>query len=77
MIKMDIHNIEYKKKSFDVVFCNHVMEHVENDLKAMKEIYRVLKPNGWAGTIIKPLILCLLKVDRDILPFIPTTPSRY
>lgn len=48
MIKMDIHNIQFEDNNFDVVFCNHVMEHVENDLKAMREIYRVLKPSGWA-----------------------------
>jgi len=48
MVKMDIHNIKFPDNKFDVVFCNHVLEHVDNDLKAMSEIYRVLKPNGWA-----------------------------
>lgn len=47
-VKMDVHEIPFDANSFDVVFCNHVMEHVENDLKAMSEIYRVLKPGGWA-----------------------------
>jgi len=47
-IKMDIHNIQFKDNTFDVIFCNHVLEHVDNDLKAMSEIYRVLKKNGWA-----------------------------
>jgi SAM-dependent methyltransferase len=47
-VKMDVHEIPFEANSFDVVFCNHVMEHVENDLKAMSEIHRVLKPGGWA-----------------------------
>ena len=47
-IKMDIHNIPFAENSFDVAFCNHVMEHVDDDIKAMQEIKRVLKPGGWA-----------------------------
>lgn len=47
-IKMDVHEIPFPPNTFDVVFCNHVMEHVENDIQALKEIYRVMKPGGWA-----------------------------
>lgn len=47
-VKMDIHQIPFPDNTFDVCFCNHVMEHVENDIQAMSEIYRVLKPGGWA-----------------------------
>lgn len=47
-VKMDVLDIPFKENSFDVVFCNHVMEHVDSDIKAMKEIHRVLKPGGWA-----------------------------
>ncbi|WMN12727.1 methyltransferase domain-containing protein [Marivirga salinae] len=46
-VKMDIHDIPFPANTFDVVFCNHVMEHVEDDIKAMSELYRVLKPGGW------------------------------
>ena len=33
---------------FDAVICIHVLEHVENDRQALTEIFRVLKPGGWA-----------------------------
>jgi len=45
---MDITNIPYKDHSFDVVLCNHVLEHVVDDQKAMRELFRVLTPGGWA-----------------------------
>lgn len=47
-VKMDVHQIPFGDNTFDVAFCNHVMEHVDNDIQAMSEIYRVLKPGGWA-----------------------------
>ena len=43
---MDITNIEFEDASFDFVICNHVLEHVPDDRKAMSELYRVLKPGG-------------------------------
>ena len=47
-VKMDIHRIPFEANTFDVAFCNHVMEHVDDDIKAMSELHRVLKPGGWA-----------------------------
>ncbi|MFD1818954.1 Methyltransferase domain-containing protein [Pseudarcicella hirudinis] len=46
-VKMDLHNIPFEDNTFDVVFCNHVLEHVEDDIRCMQEMKRVLKPNGW------------------------------
>ncbi len=47
-VKMDIHEMPFGEGKFDVVLCNHVLEHVTDDIKAMSEIRRVLKPGGWA-----------------------------
>lgn len=47
-VKVDIHQIPFPDQSFDVVLCNHVLEHVRDDRQAMREIARVLKPGGWA-----------------------------
>jgi SAM-dependent methyltransferase len=47
-VKMDVHAIPFEDNTFDAAMCNHVMEHVEDDHKAMTEILRVLKPGGWA-----------------------------
>ena len=48
MVIMDITDIHYPEGTFDAVICNHVLEHLPDDRKAMAEIYRVLKPGGWA-----------------------------
>ena len=45
-VKADICNLPFDDNSFDVVFCNHVLEHITDDTKAMQELYRVLKPSG-------------------------------
>ena len=46
-IKMDVRDIPFPDNEFDVVMCNHVFEHVTEDLQAMNEFYRILKPGGW------------------------------
>lgn len=45
-VKADVCNLPFQDNTFDVVFCNHVLEHVTDDAKAMSELYRVLKPGG-------------------------------
>jgi len=48
MIKMDITDIQYRDCRFDSIICNHVLEHIVDDRQAILELYRVLKPGGWA-----------------------------
>ena len=45
-VKANICDLPFEDNSFDVVFCNHVLEHIPDDTKAMQELYRVLKPGG-------------------------------
>ncbi len=44
----DITHLSFSDSSFDIIFCSHVLEHVENDKNAMSELYRVLKKGGFA-----------------------------
>lgn len=46
-VKADIRNLPFEDNSYDVIFCNHVLEHIPDDTKAMQELYRVMKPGGW------------------------------
>ena len=46
-VKADICNLPFKDNEFDVILCNHVLEHIPDDTKAMQELYRVLKPGGF------------------------------
>jgi len=46
-IKADICNLPFDDNSYDVILCNHVLEHIPDDTKAMKELYRVMKPGGY------------------------------
>ena len=43
-VKADICNLPFEDNSYDIIFCNHVLEHIPDDTKAMQELYRVLKP---------------------------------
>ena len=56
-LHFDVQQIPLADGSLDVVICNHIMEHVADDRRAMRELHRVLKPGGW-GIVLSP-------VDRD------------
>lgn len=48
MIRADITRLCFADDSFDVVICYHVLEHVRDDMRAMREVHRVLSPDGFA-----------------------------
>jgi predicted SAM-dependent methyltransferase len=45
-VKADICKLPFSDNTYDVILCNHVLEHIPDDTKAMQELYRVLKPGG-------------------------------
>ena len=47
-VKADICALPFEGNTYDFILCNHVLEHIPDDLKAMEELYRVLKPGGTA-----------------------------
>ena len=63
-VKLDVLQMPFTDAEFDVVFCNHVMEHVIDDILAMREICRVLKPGGW-GIIQVPLFYPLPEITYE------------
>jgi SAM-dependent methyltransferase len=64
---IDITNMTcYGDGAFDSFICSHVLEHVPDDLKAMRELYRILKPGGW-GILMVPIPLTLDHIDEDPL----------
>lgn len=56
--KVDMQDIPFPSNKFDLIYNSHVLEHVPDDIKAMKELYRVLKRNG----------VCIILVPINILP---------
>ncbi len=69
-IKADLLDLPFEDNTFDVVFCNHVLEHIEDDNKAMSELYRVLKPGGM-GIFQIPQDLNLEKTYEDFSITLP------
>ncbi len=55
-VKADICNLPFSDNEFDVIFCNHVLEHIPDDTKAMQELYRVLKKGG----------IAILQIPQDL-----------
>jgi len=46
-LHFDLHDIPLEDNRFDVVFCNHVLEHVDDAQRCMEELFRVMKKGGW------------------------------
>ncbi len=63
-IHFDLHHAPFENASFDVVFCNHVLEHVEDADQCMRELHRIMKPGGW-GIFQVPLDTTREKTYED------------
>lgn len=63
-VKADILDLPFANETFDVVICNHVLEHIQDDAKAMSELYRVMKKGGW-GILQVPMKSSLEKTYED------------
>jgi len=74
MVKMDITAIPEPDQSYDMVICNHVLEHIPDDSLAMRELYRVLKPGGFAILQV-PISYALESTFED--PSVTTEADRY
>lgn len=46
-VKADICNLPFEDNTYDVILCNHVLEHIPDDTKAMAQLFRIMKPGGW------------------------------
>lgn len=63
--RVDIRNMNiYDDNAFDIFVCSHVLEHIDEDLKAMHELKRILKANGF-GLILVPVLLSLSDSIED------------
>ena len=47
-LRFDVQNIPIEDNTYDTILCNHVLEHVDDDRKAIREFQRILKPGGMA-----------------------------
>lgn len=63
-VKADICKLPFEDNSFDVILCNHVLEHIPDDRKALSELFRVMKPGGW-GIFQVPQDLKRIKTFED------------
>ena len=64
--KIDLMDMNiYPDGSFNIFICSHVLEHVPDDIRAMRELYRVLSQDGF-GIAMVPIVLPLKEIDEDI-----------
>lgn len=62
--KEDITNLSFSSETFDFLICSHVLEHVIDDITAMKELFRVLKKSGF-GIVMVPVAIGLPEILED------------
>jgi predicted TPR repeat methyltransferase/thioredoxin-like negative regulator of GroEL len=62
--KIDIQNLPFADASYDLFICSHVLEHVESDDRAIRELYRITKIGG-CGILVAPIIVGLEETLQD------------
>jgi SAM-dependent methyltransferase len=48
-VKLDLRDLQFSDGHFDVIYCSHVLEHIEEDRRAIRELRRVCRATGWAN----------------------------
>lgn len=77
MDQVDLRDIHYGDDTFDGVICNHVLQLIDDDAAAMRELYRVIRPGGWAllQSSVNP---SLERTDENLRPAsADSDPERY
>jgi predicted SAM-dependent methyltransferase len=74
-VTIDLTKIPFPNSTFNAIICNHVLEHIPNDRTAMAELFRVLKPDGWAMLQV-PISLRLAATYEDFSIIDPTDRER-
>src|SRR5262245_50864981 len=64
MMKLDLMQLPFYCSQFDVIICSHVLEHIPDDRKGMRELFRVLRPGGWALLQV-PIAMALEDTHED------------
>jgi len=62
--KVDLMNLQFPNESYDFFICSHVLEHVPDDLKAIRELHRITSKNGF-GILMAPIAVDLQKTIED------------
>ncbi|MDE6375172.1 MAG: class I SAM-dependent methyltransferase [Alistipes sp.] len=63
-LHFDVQEIPLADETFGAVICNHLLEHVADDRRALRELYRVLRPGGW-GILLSPVDLARTETYED------------
>lgn len=62
--RIDLTDISYPDELTDIFICSHMFEHIPDDRKAMRELYRILKPGGF-GLVLVPLAVGVDETHED------------
>ena len=66
-LRVDVTSLPFPDDSFDALICNHVLEHVQDDQRAMCELRRVLRPGGWAILLVPDVAADLTHEDPGVV----------